>query len=99
MVASVQSWQFVHSATSMIMFHFFIALLSESVGWATARNSELSGVHGLLRRSPPAALHGGQRRATRHFNSSSVPGAFAHPTHHFAGTNCASRSVRLISAS
>src|SRR5215831_19743193 len=24
MVASVQSWQFVHSATSMIMFHFFM---------------------------------------------------------------------------
>src|SRR5262245_57993005 len=38
MAASVQSWQFVHSATSMIMFHFFIAPLSESVGWATARN-------------------------------------------------------------
>src|SRR5215510_3739274 len=37
MVASVQRLQFVHSATSMIMFHFFIVLLSthrRPVGWA-----------------------------------------------------------------
>src|SRR5262245_20613779 len=107
MAASVQSWQFVHSATSMIMFHFFIAPLSESVGWATARNGYRTisyfpaPLPTICTSALLVALMVG--KGARDLSQSQLGALRLCPpyasTNHFAGTSCASRSVRLISAS
>src|SRR5262245_15868980 len=106
MAASVQSWEVVHSATSMIMFHFFIAPLSEPAAWAKARKGyrTMSYFPAPLPASCTSGLlvalmvgKGGRDLSQSQLGALRLCPPYA-STNHFAGTSCASRSVRLISA-
>src|SRR5439155_9784986 len=88
MADSAHNWQFVHSATSMIMFHFFIghSLLGAPPlrrAFGAPQDEALLHLHRLILRRPLL-------RPSRRMGDG---------PNHFAGTSCAASSARLISAS
>src|SRR5262245_24487768 len=101
MVASVHNWQFVHSATSMIMFHLYISLASSR--WAEEYRSRIEdGCAPVL----PSPARGGGEGSGRPAHQCEPHGPPPGPSRqaadqalHFAGTRLAASSIRLTSRS